>query len=167
MALFKKSLKADKLYKIGIITGFHGLDGTLKITPYYKGLSFDEITDFFINKTLHITPKEIRIYKSHLYLKSQEISENRDILKGQEVFVKEANLEEIKAPLIEDVEGKEFISIIDNRPLGKLIEYDYFGAQLTYLLKYNEQELMIPAIRDIFIKEITETTVMVDDSIFR
>jgi len=141
----------------------------MKITPYYKGFSLAEIPVFFINPDLKLTPNNCRYYKDHFYLKTLEVDQIKDILKGKDLFTLAKYLPDIDHPLIEDIIGKDFVSSHNNqRSFGKYIEHQYYGDQLTLVLRDDQgNETLLPAILDVFIKEIRDHEVIIDDSVIK
>lgn len=167
MVSYKRSLKPDRLYRLARIDGFHGLDGTIKLTPFYKGFSLAAIPFFYLNSGLKLTNQECRYYKGRFYLKAIEITEPREIIKGKDIFTEKQYLSDLQYPLLEDVQNKQFISENSGKVLGEYSGHQYHGDQLTYVISGNDgQEYLIPAIIDQFIKKITDQSVIVDDSIF-
>jgi len=170
MVLSRKSRKL-RIIKVGRVLGYRGINGTLKVTPFYKGLSFEVGDTIIIDPNLQLTIRKIKQYKEYLYISVDELSENKEILIGKDVSFKGAKSEIISdnVYLDEDFAGKSFYSSIDNKYLGKLRKWFYSGAQQTLEIFDEEAnaEILIPGIKDVFIKEIMDDKIIVDDSILR
>ena len=142
---------------IGRIVGAHGVKGTNKISVYVDSLTiFEPGTDLLVrssdgNENSH----EISWVKPHsrgalLALKDITSREQAKALIGSEIFIQRTRLPKLEdgAYYWFDLIGLE-VYTTDNQYLGRLDSIIETGANDVYVVKNNDREILIPALKSV------------------
>jgi 16S rRNA processing protein RimM len=146
---------------IGKIVGAHGIRGNCKIISYAESLSV-----FQPGRKVHVVPRsgqeqdyEINWAKSHskvdlLSLKGIETRDQAQALIGSELFIEKAQLPNVEegSYYFFDLIGMEVFEV-DGKYLGLLESIIQTGSNDVYVVKHNDNEILIPALETV-VREI-------------
>jgi 16S rRNA processing protein RimM len=152
-----KSAPKKEVVLIGKIVGAHGVKGTSKICAYVESLTiFEPGTALLICKPDRSESSyEIDWVKPHsrgalLALKNVTSREQAKTLVGSELYIKRARLPKLEdgAYYWFDLIGLE-VYTSDDQHLGRLKSIIETGANDVYVVKKEDREILIPALKSV------------------
>lgn len=157
------------MIKIGQVVATHGTDAEVKVYPLTNDPKrFEDLEYVYLEKPggsekLHI--KSVRYHKNAILLKFEEIDDMDDAQDLKKLYL--AIPEELLVPLSED---QYFIFQIigldvyeDEEYFGKIIDVIETGSNDVYVVKNEEKQILIPALKSIVKKiNLEEKTMLVE-----
>lgn len=159
----------EQFFEIGIITGTHGIQGTMRVFPTTQEPSrFERLKEVIVEnrgkrETFHI--KKIAFHKKFVLLTVEEISDINaaEPYKNARLYIPDAEA----IPLEEDeYYTRDLYGLCvmtdEGEELGRLTRIYETGANDVYAVQKNpeDKELLIPAIKDCILKIDLETGIM-------
>jgi len=150
-------VKENELLVIGKIFGVHGLKGTLKVYSYAESLSVFKPDDFIVVRNSKTQDKilEIKWVKPHtrnILLSFKEVNslEMAEALVGSELFIKKTALPKLKNGIYywSDIIGL-CVYTIDKKFIGCIESIIHTGSNDVYVVKDNDNEILIPALESV------------------
>ncbi len=150
-------MKENELLVIGKIFGVHGLKGTLKVYSYAESLSVFKPDDFIVVRNSKTQDKilEIKWVKPHtrnILLSFKEVNslEMAEALVGSELFIKKTALPKLKNGIYywSDIIGL-CVYTIDKKFIGCIESIIHTGSNDVYVVKDNDNEILIPALESV------------------
>ena len=150
----------EEYFQVGVISSTHGIAGEVKVFPTTDDVSrFKKLKELILDTgkermTLHIT--QVKFVKQMVVLKFREFSNINEVerFRGKSLLVTRDQAVKLKKDeyFIADMIGLQVVSD-ENEFLGKLSDVIQTGANDVYVIQ-NEtgEELLIPAIKDCFLK---------------
>jgi len=144
------------LFQIGAITATHGVKGEVKVFPMTDDIKRFKGAKGVILKTPHEEIKvdivSARAQKNLVIIKFAGIDNINDVekYKGCGLFVTEDNRVKLSKDeyFASDLMGMEVFTE-EGTLLGKVEDVLFTGANDVYVVKTNEKEVLIPAIKDV------------------
>lgn len=145
----------EQYFKVGIITGTHGLKGEVKVFPTTDDMyRYDDLEDVemeFRGRRIPLKIERVRYFKQSVIVKFKGIDDINDVERYRKcpLFVSRENA----VPLEED---ENYIADLIGLPvitdtgldLGPLQDILQTGANDVYVVKYQGKELLIPSIKE-------------------
>ena len=150
-------MKENELLVIGKIFGVHGLKGTLKVYSYAESLSVFKPDDFIVVRNSKNQDKilEIKWVKPHtrnilLSFKEVDSLEMAEALVGSELFIKKTALPKLEDGIYywSDIIGL-CVYTIDKKFIGCIESIIHTGSNDVYVVKDNDNEILIPALESV------------------
>lgn len=166
LAEYQKSL--PEWVTIGVVSGAHGIQGEIKVVPMtddpQRFRLLDQIyLDFSANNLKSYTIQRVRFQKRTILLKLEGIEDRSTVeqLQGIELKIPRESCLELPDDqyYIFQIIGLAVYST-DGQWLGKLSDVMQMPANDVYVVQNGEQEILIPAIKDVIKKVDLETGVM-------
>lgn len=153
---------------IGKIINTHGIKGDLRVYPYTDNIKrFSDLKDVYIGEQKEkVDIENVKYHKDLVLLKLKSFDNINDVLIFKEKLVYIDERDKIKLPkdnyFIHELIGCKVYDQKD-KLLGVIEDVLQNSSNDVYVIKDNEKEYMIPAIKK-FIKEvnISEKTIIVD-----
>ncbi len=145
----------DNYLRVGIITSTHGIHGEVKVFPTTDDVNrFKTLKDVFLDTGRDLLKLEIegcKFFKNVVILKFKGINEINEIEKyrGKDLLVTRENavrLEEGEYFIFDLIDSEVFTD--EGTKLGILTEVMENAANDVYVVKTEDKEILIPAIRD-------------------
>ncbi len=145
------------LYAVGVIAKVFGVKGEVKIHSYARSLDeFEQLTSVLVgkseNKVVEKKIEKVSPRGNDIYIKFYDVNDRNasETLVGHFLFVEETARKRL-APgefFVDDIIG---MSVFDSgkRLLGVVKDVVRYPAQDVYIVKAGEDEVMVPAVRDI------------------
>lgn len=159
----------EQFFEIGIITGTHGIRGTMRVFPTTQDPSrFERLQEIIIEnrgarETFHI--KKVAFHRQFVLLTVKEVKDinKAELYKNARILIPDSEA----IPLDEDeyytrdLYGLRVITD-EGEELGALVQIYETGANDVYAVQKNpeDKELLIPAIKDCIRKVDLEAGVM-------
>lgn len=145
----------EKYFKVGIITGTHGLKGEVKVFPttddMYRYDDLHHVELEFRGRRIPLDIEKVRYFKQSVIVKFKGIDDINDVERYRKcpLFV----AREDAVPL---EEGENYIADLLGLPvvtdtgetLGPLKDILQTGANDVYVVDYEGRELLIPSIKE-------------------
>lgn len=153
---------------VGKIINTHGVKGEVKLYPYTENIKrFSDLKTIYIGEEKSsIKIQGVRYHKNMALIKLEGLDNMNDVifLKGEKVYIDE--LDRIKLPkdkyfIYELIDCKVFD--MEGNSLGYVKDVLQNSSNDVYIIKDNEKEYLIPAVKE-FIKEIniSEKKIVID-----
>ncbi len=145
----------DDLLQVGVITTTHGLKGEVKVFPTTDEKErFKELKQVILDTgtgKLDLEIESVRFFKNLVILKFKGINDINDVepYRKKNLYVTRENAVQLKENeyFIADLIGLAVVEE-DGEELGELCDVLQTGANDVYCVKKDDQEILIPAIRE-------------------
>ena len=145
----------DDLLQVGVITTTHGLKGEVKVFPTTDEKErFKELKQVILDTgtgKLDLEIESVRFFKNLVILKFKGINDINDVepYRKKSLYVTRENAVQLKENeyFIADLIGLAVVEE-DGEELGELCDVLQTGANDVYCVKKDDQEILIPAIRE-------------------
>ena len=144
--------------RVGKILNTHGIKGDLKVLPLTNEPSrFEKLKTIFIdNENNKVEITKVWYNKGFVMLKLEGYNDINEVIKFKNCYILIDEKDALKLP-----ENSFFISQIiglrvfcsDGNELGEIVEVLQPGANDVYVVRGNNKEYLIPAVKE-FVKEI-------------
>lgn len=143
----------------------HGIKGCLKMRPLTDNIErFDEDICYYLgDKKVKVNIQNYRMYKGFLYIDFEEFNDINEVLgfKKQYLYIDEKDRYELKdgSFYIDDLIGLK--AYFNGEYIGDLVDVISIYSNDVYVIKNDEKEFMIPAVKE-FIKKIDLENGLID-----
>lgn len=145
----------DDLLQVGVITTTHGLKGEVKVFPTTDEKErFKELKQVILDtgtEKLDLEIESVRFFKNLVILKFKGINDINDVepYRKKSLYVTRENAVQLNENeyFIADLIGLAVVEE-DGEELGELCDVLQTGANDVYCVKKDDQEILIPAIRE-------------------
>lgn len=145
----------DDLLQVGVITTTHGLKGEVKVFPTTDEKErFKELKQVILDTgtgKLDLEIESVRFFKNLVILKFKGINDINDVepYRKKSLYVTRENAVQLNENeyFIADLIGLAVVEE-DGEELGELCDVLQTGANDVYCVKKDDQEILIPAIRE-------------------
>ena len=137
----------EQYFKVGIITGTHGLKGEVKVFPTTDDMRrYDDLKHVemeYRGRRIPLDIERVRYFKQYVIVKFKGIDDINDVERYSKcpLFVSR----EDAVPL---EENENYIADLIGLQLGPLKDILLTGANEVYVVDYNGKEVLIPSIKE-------------------
>lgn len=142
--------------KIGRIVNAHGIRGEVRIQPRDNDPAFLTKFKTFLLDGRPVSPTACRVHKSLVLAKFPGVDDMNDALalKGKDLYIRREDAQLPAGEYFDDeLLGLEVCDAATGARLGELTAVDSYPAHKVYTVR-GERELLVPAVRDVFIRSI-------------
>lgn len=145
----------EDLLQIGVITTTHGVRGEVKVFPTTDDANrFKKLKNVILDtekEQLSLEIEQVKFFKNLVILKFKGIDNINDVekYKGKGLFVTRENAVKLKPGeyFIADLMGMRAVTE-EGEALGEITDVLQTGANDVYVIKKEEEELLVPAIKE-------------------
>ena len=156
-------------YTIGIILKPHGVKGAIKVGPMTDDVArFKSLEKVYIdNKMYKVSNAQISPNEVILTLDGLEDRNQAELFRNKEIQVEKADAVKLEEGryFIVDIVGCEVF--VEDKSIGKIDEVLQNGAADVYVIKSQDKECMVPALKKLLISVDTDNKkIVLDKKVF-